>query len=227
VKTPTTVLPLPTSSAHLKGVITLDSPVGGVSGTDAFLDTIFYIFTTDFKFDIQGCKLLFDFKQMKSVFDLVNIFNSTSKPTYPPTDDGNPGSQGAHASILKAIFGGPALTNQAVMEAAAAMGTPVLTIGNTNDFLYNPAGCVFFGFPTFTTSQWIGDEGPVDAAKEHNSPIKVYGREFTAGGPLCPAHLLTINHFQVFNNTDVETALTQFLPNGGEPTALKIAPPEP
>ena len=200
------VAPLP-ATAHLKGVITLDSPIGGVSGNTTFINATFALFKRyNIVLGLTGCKLLFDKQQMVSVFDLVKIFNTTSEPT----------SQGSHASILKAIFNGPALTNQAVAEAAAAMGTGVLDIGNALDFLYDPSSCrvgVNHVIP-FTSSQWVEDEQGVS---------RVFGREFAAGGP-CFAHILNLNHFQVYNNINVEGALTQFL-NDEFPTALPPAPP--
>lgn len=89
----------------------------------------------------------------------------------------------------------------------------------------------------FTDAQWIGDEGPADAAQEGHFPLAVYGRYFTTPGSCTLFNLFNLNHFQVLNNTAVETGLGLFLPDGSDPTplicatpgldCLAVAPPEP
>jgi len=230
LEAPQTISPLP-ANARLKGLITLDSPLGGISSDKAFLNRVFDIMRSkpySVKY-FKGCDLLTDKGQMQSVMDLADLFNTTSKPTFPPTDDSNPGSQGAHASMLKAIFKDQALTNQVLAEMAASRGIPVLTIGNIIDFLYDPGSCLP-GFPNFQTAQWVGDEGFEDSVKENQPPLTVYGREFLGGNDVFCFNKANvedpINHKAVYNNSDVESGLIQFL-NGGTPVALTVAPPEP
>jgi pimeloyl-ACP methyl ester carboxylesterase len=231
-------------NGNLAGVVTLDSPVGGVPSSQGFPHFVFGFFKEKrLNPLIPGCTGLTDErKQFSSVMDLARLFDTTSKPTFPPTDDNNPGSQGAHASILKAIWGGRALTNQGLAEEAAGTGRPVLTIGNTLDRLFNPGAetCInkldglrdLLGISKvpslqFVRSQWIDDEGPEDSTKEGHPALTVYGREFTAGEAGCKAALGNeINHKEVYNNQAVEGALLQFLSQKA-PTALPVAPPEP
>ena len=226
-----TVVPALSSNAHLKGVVTLDSPVGGVSSNHNFEHVIFDHVYKEVKNKkgnvVGGCRGLTKFDQMVSVFDLAKLFDTTSKPTFPPPDDGKPNdNQGAHASDLNLLIG-KALTNQELAEFAATNGTSVLTIGNRHDFVYNPGACHLFFAPggNFLTSQWIEDEAGADDSGDIPG---VYARQFTAGTGICEAGAFfsSVNHFEVFNNIAVENALVQFLA-GGIPDALTAAPPNP
>lgn len=202
---------LPTGDS-LKSVITLDSPIGGVSDDPRYFDAI----ATGVKY-FTSCGV--EKSDLVSVKNLITIFKTTSKPTFPPPDDDVADPQGSHASILEGILGGMALTNQGVAEdAASAHGTSILTIGNTSDILWQLGVCTLPRI-NFISTQWVEDEA---------GEVAVYGREFTDGNVTC-ANLTTnqANHKEVYHLTAVEHALSQFLPNGGEPVALTIAPPGP
>lgn len=210
---------LPTGD-HLKAVVTLDSPVGGITDNPSYFDLAAVAF--------QLCGVnVHTLPGGLSLRNLVSLFQTTSNPTSPPPDDGIPDSQGSHASILEGILGGKALTNQGMAERAAGLhGTNILTIGNTLDFLWNPSLCAgrLISFPNidFHDTQWLEDD---------TGHFNVYSREISAGATpgifSCSIAGLKINganHSEVLHNTNVDLGLLQFLPAGAEPTVLSITP---
>ncbi|MFL5624085.1 MAG: hypothetical protein ACJ788_00635 [Ktedonobacteraceae bacterium] len=198
----------------LKGIVTLDSPIGGVPPSPS------YLVAAALAFDHACPALTPPHKKaltLQSLLELVSIFKTTSKPTFPPPDDTLGESQGEHASILEAIFGGAAETNQGVAEDAFAHGTSVLTVGNKNDLLFAPNKCSING--DFINTQWVEDEKADDN-------LNVYGRDFSSGFPGCALGLFNKgNHLAVLDDATVQSGLMHFLPAGGIPTPLAIAPP--
>jgi len=200
------------ANGHLKGVITLDSPLGGVSSDPAYLGDATTFFETQ-------CK---DFNSSlnSALLNLADIFDSTTKTT--PSDDGVKYPQGGRASVL-AIPGvnlpTPLPSNEKVAEDAKLQGIPVLTIGNENDLLWKPSKCDT-SLKDFSSTQWIEDEG-------NNSGS--YGRVFTEGDVTCfvGGVLNAANHFKVFYNGSVLAGLKEFLPDGGEPYSLAVGVPGP
>lgn len=187
--------------ARLKGVVTLDSPIGGVTGNKRYQGLI-----KDAAGRPKGCPEIKNLPSLPSVDDLVQIFATNN-------GDGHP--QGAEASLSKALFQrpGPAVSNQALAELSARVGIPVLTIGNTSDLFWDPSICTIDG--DFRTTQWVQDRA---------GQLAVYGRDFTAGVLRCNPDDFLPNHEAALHNPIVEAALNQFFPSGEEPTALTVAP---
>jgi hypothetical protein len=101
------------------------------------------------------------------------------------------------------------------MEDAFSHGTPVLTVGNVNDLLWEPGVCPL-GSGDFRTTQWVEDLA--------TSNVAVYGREFTSGSVNCLPTTFIDNHGAALSNADVELGITEFLINGGVPLPLAVAP---
>jgi pimeloyl-ACP methyl ester carboxylesterase len=228
------------STAHLRAVVTLDSPIGGVTGGDNTLSKV--LFTTPGS--PSHCSKLRFLQNLESPSELVNVFHSTSLTA--SQDDTDP--QGSKASLLvvhgpKVKFHAPLPSNQQLAEQARKdLGTSFLSIGNKNDFLWNPEPClsiikttilgglignpiiaaalqVIFRslrIPDFRDTHWLEDEGNGNA---------LYGAAFTAGHGCFLSTPVGLNHGKVLSDTDVQTGLTKFLkpmsvtsgPVGGNP----------
>jgi len=225
------------SGVHLKAVITLDSPIGGVPGGlfgsySKFLKIIATKHLGISHFPCEGLTGL----PLNSVDDFARIFNSTSKTTT-PDDSIGPDPQGAQASVLaisgvKLEFPFLIPSNEFLAEQAQVdLGTSFLAIGNKDDFLWRPRGCaasliplapallaILPAIPSFIRTQWLEDEG-------HGSGL--YGRSFTTNG-ICGAATVTneLNHLDVLSNTEVNNALIHFLSPtvGGTPNPLNPEP---
>ena len=196
-------------TAHLKAVITLDSPLGGFdSGWLSFFAT-----TVTGVYALPSiCSPLVTI-QHASLDDLVNVFNSTSSTT--PPDDAGPDPQGALVSILKtstATLPTPIPSNEDLAEAAQpALGTSFLSIGNLNDFVFNPQKCLSTA-PSFPSTQFLEDKG---------NTTGIYGRDIAPSPDTCPnvflhnpisfAHFMLQVHTEVLSDPDVQTGITTFL----------------
>jgi hypothetical protein len=197
---------------------------------------------------------------------LRQVFDSTSKTT-PSEDSPPPDPQGAQASLLalpgvklpasassSVSCGGVTLTgipsNECLAEDAQTdLGTSFLSIGNTNDFLWNPQACfdtvadvieavhpsaailrelahlAHLGIPDFRDTQFLEDEGNGNA---------LYGRSFTSGNDCVLSTPVGLNHGAVFTNASVQTGIRNFLTPisvasgsvGGTPSPLVAVPNE-
>jgi len=208
------------ANSQLKAVVTLDSPIGGVPARDYFaLADVLFAQGIPSRLIPARCATLDDLP-LTSVLNLEDIY-ANAKP-------GDP--QGANASILRGIFRGADITNEELAEQAKQkLGTAILTVGNTNDFLWNPQPCLdsFINaalltnlhVPDFITTQWLKDEGDTSG---------IYGRSFTTEGG---CNLFTVrnglNHLEVLNNQTVRKGLKNFLTPivGGTPSPLRPEPP--
>ncbi len=156
------------SNAHLKAVVTLDSPIGGIS------------FDPTYGSFLQGyvsfkCLTVFNADTRFALDNFFSIFKSASKT--PAPDDGPPGSdpQGAQATVLDLVLQTD-LSNEMIAEQAATKGISVLAIGNTNDFLWKTKACNS-AFPDFVNTQYLEDEGASSG---------IYGRSFNGTPTSCP-----------------------------------------
>ncbi len=196
------------ANSQLKALVTLDAPIGGVPDGDYFtLANVLFAQGIPSYHQAPFCAGL-DGQHLSSLFDLSNVGASASLPF---AKRGY--AQGANASILEAIFRGTDLTNENLAaQAKQRLGTAILSIGNTNDFLWNPRPCLttlnpvlstYLHVPNFSTTQWLKDKG-------NNSGI--YGRRFTAGSRLCSATSFNqLNHLLILDDPRVITGLTNFL----------------
>lgn len=209
------LVPLP-SSVHLKAVITLDAPLGGVHDfwTESFVVHQVY----DKSCNLKGVSL-------NSPPDLTTVLDSTVPPFHTtPPNDGEIDPLGAQASflILSTPNPDPNITipsNLSLAEQAQTdLGTSFLTIGNVNDFVWNTQACNLL-LPGFVDTQWIEDGGD-------NSGL--YGRSFqytaTCPGLTSPklADAVIASHTAVLFNGDVQAGIMAFLtPSvGGTPGNL-------
>jgi pimeloyl-ACP methyl ester carboxylesterase len=187
------------STAHLKGVITLDTPLGGVSPDAEY--------TTVARLAKAGCSTNF-----RVLDDMQTIFKSASRTPELPLGVG--ASQGARATVT-ALEDDFRMSNEMLAERARMLGVSILSVGNENDFLFNPSAChLSLPLPNFIDTQVLEDQGD-------NSQL--YGRYFTATTPkTCKdvCHDISDSHFAVLTDKTVQMALSHFLPNGATPSPL-------
>lgn len=141
--------------AHLAGIVTLDSPIGGINRLKVEVFSHLYR---------ANCGLPPSADLQANLTELAGLDASTTGPPF-----------GATASIASALFQapGPVLTNETVVERAAAdHGIRVLTLGNLKDFAYDPMQS---GSPSLST-QWVSDAGV-------NSGV--YARVIDRSSPVC------------------------------------------
>ncbi len=192
-------VPLPRNGSRLKGVVTLDSPLGGVTSNIAYKRLIFV--------RSLACEGLEAWNTV-AVAQMQALFRTATSST----------ARGTTASIVKAILNGGFLPNQKVANDAKRARVTILTIGNTNDLLWRPSVCnktLKTNMQDFSSTQWLQDEG-------NNS--QVYSRMFTLGPQNCFFGFLDLaNHFDVFNTLAVEQAVAQIV-NGSPPSELFPAP---
>jgi pimeloyl-ACP methyl ester carboxylesterase len=213
-------------NAHLKAVITLDSPLGGVapgafSSFTAFGNEVLR----------RRCQELDQQDPFTSPSDLVEVFNSTSVTTPEPQEITPRGARASFLVLHRGKLPTPVPSNGDLAEVAKisppfGLGTSFLSVGNINDFLWNPKACIR-ALPSFLGTQFLEDEGDV---------LGIYGREFVSGSSTCPGILDTErakqiaidNHGVVLNNQNVRDGIKNFLTPlvggavGGTPKPLVI-----
>lgn len=185
-------VPLPRNGSRLKGIVTLDSPLGGVTSNSDYSKLIFL--------RTLSCEGLEAWDTI-AASQIQALFRTATSS----------GAIGATASIVQAILHGGYLSNQSVANDAKRVGISVLTFGNTNDLLWRPSVCnkLFkVNMQDFSSTQWLQDEG---------ARSQVYSRVFTSGFQNCLLGLLNLaNHSDVFSSFTVEQAVAQFV-NGSTP----------
>jgi len=192
----------------LKGVFTLDAPIGGVS------DNGLYVLTSAIR-TLTHCSDASFIKQ-PIVKQLNDLFNSATLPDF----------RGAAASIDATIT----LLNQKINETVAfdAMqhGITVSTFANTNDLVWQPNLCTVSLVQDFSITQWLRE---VKAGRNSQGGA-VYARSFTRGPLSCSAVFNKsdpANHFAVLTEPNIQTAIWQVI-TGGAPNSvhtLTYAPP--
>jgi pimeloyl-ACP methyl ester carboxylesterase len=187
-----TIVPLPRNGSRLKGIVTLDSPLGGVTSNIDYRKLVFLR-----SFSCEGLEAL----NTVAVAQMQALFRTATSSV----------ALGATASIVQAILNGGSLSNQRVADDANRVGIPVLTLGNTNDLLWRPSVCNKLfkaNMQDFSSTQWLQDEG---------AKSQVYSRMFTSGFQNCALGLLNLaNHNDTFTVFAVKNVLVQFV-NGSTP----------
>jgi hypothetical protein len=204
-------------NAHLKAVITLDSPLGGFAGFVPLAEN--WIAGT--------CEGLDNDDPRRSVRNLREVYDSTSL-TLTELDETAP--RGAQASFLVLNPGEPNWgtfmpSNGSLTEAAQTdLGTSFLSIGNINDLLFT--GCGRIG--NAADERFLEDEGDGKG---------LYGREFVDGPGNCGNIFLAEgridrNHKAVLEDEDVQEDVQEAIKNflnpiadgavGGTPNPLEI-----
>lgn len=195
------------NGGKLKGIFTLDSPIGGVTNNGVYeLISSWHTF--------QSCSGA-NFIHQPIVKELNDLFNSTTLPDF----------RGATASIDGTITLFNQNINQTVALDAMKYGITVSTFGNTNDIMWQPDICTASTIQNFSSTQWLRE---VKAGRNSQGGA-VYSRSFTAG-PLSCSSLLSktdpANHFAVFTEPPVQTAIQQVI-TGEAPDALNAISPKP
>jgi triacylglycerol esterase/lipase EstA (alpha/beta hydrolase family) len=192
-------VPLPRNGSTLKAVITLDSPLGGMTDNLDYKKLVF--------FRSLSCERLNALDSV-AVDQMEALFQTATSST----------AQGATASIVKAILNGSYLSNQKVANDAKRAMITVLTIGNTYDLLWRLSVCnqqFNTNIPDFSSTQWLQDEG---------TQSQVYSRMFASGFTNCFIGLLNYgNHNDVFYTSTVGQAIVQVV-NGSTPSQLPPVP---
>ncbi len=190
-----------TTGDRIAGVVTLDSPLGGISNDLYLTRAVLSPFYLSQCPSLRGHRLL-------ALDDLMAIYKtSTSLP------------HGGYNSVARMLFNAD-ITNDASASQAAPQGMHVLTIGNQRDYLYDPAACKallghsLVGTKNYLSTQWVSDKGDGSG---------IYGHYFTDGTPTC-GKLTDVgaNHGLVLIEQSVQTALGQFI-NHEPVTALPVA----
>jgi len=174
---------IPGTTSHIKGVITLDSPIGGIAGGLTYAQVILTAFAN------AGYPC--DFVQQNHITlstaeQVISVYQHARAPI------------GGTNSIMSVLFG-QGISNQRLAEEAAKGGIHVMTVGNERDFLFGPQACDQ-PFDDFLSSQWIGDKG---------NRSGVYGRTFVGGDSICTT--LDENHSLVLTDAGVHEAIEQFV----------------
>ncbi len=227
------------STASLKTVITLDSPIGGVHDSNYLTDTRYIFRTPKITFTIGHIPITFtnsafckglESDQFKSPTELTKAFASASKDV--AVDDTGPfvaDPQGAGASILAipsitlptplpfpSPLGNPLPTNEELAEQAQTQfGTSFLSIGNERDFLWKPGTCAQFLNKHADTSLPTNIPDFIDTQwlEDEGNGNGLYGRDFADGYSICAGITFAngLNHTKVLTNTHVQTAIGNFL----------------
>lgn len=196
--------PIDSNGGKIVGIVTLDSPLGGIPGSP--LGTYFQIVANHFE-DKDVCPALKTKNlPLNSLTDMTKIFTGTGLP------------YGAHGSIMSVVNGGH-FSNQEIADAAAQNDIAILAIGNIQDYAYWPLLCpnvTLFPNARFLSTQWLSNK---------SGKTRVYGQIFIGGNsPSCSnINQLEINHNAVFTDPFVKTGLQQFI----EKQAITLLLPAP
>ena len=186
------VVPLPNNRSILKGIITLDSPLGGVTNNPDYGKLIFL--------RSLPCEGL-DAWNTVAVSEMQALFQTATSST----------AMGTTSSIIQAILKGSYVSNQQVANDAKKAKITILSLGNTNDLLWRPSVCnkvLKTNMQDFSSTQWLQDEG--------NNSL-VYSRMFTSGFQNCLLGTVNHeNHFDVLDTPTAEQVVAQIV-NGSTP----------
>ncbi len=187
--------PIPGTTSRVKGVITLDSPIGGIGGGVSYAQQILDVFAhAGFP-----CPVLEEQDITLSSAKQVAEIHQSTRPAI-----------GGRNSVMRVVFD-QSISNQRLAEEAARHGLQILTVGNERDYLFGPEAC---NVPVedFLSSQWLADEGMTSG---------VYGRVFAGGGKTCTdLFQLGMNHSIVLTNDNVHQAIEQLV-DGRRVTPLR------
>lgn len=193
----------------LKGIFTLDSPIGGVT------DNWFYSLVARYfaAFNTANCNGWSNLLGMPIVKELNDLFNSATQPE----------SRGTTANVDTTITLLNQNNNQTVALDALQNGVKVSTFGNSSDTLWQPSLCNN-NLTDFLSTQWLS-EVPSGINKQGGA---IYARSFSAGTLACINKDNQGNHLFVFSDQNVQTAIWQVI-TGSAPDALTTVsiPPAP
>jgi pimeloyl-ACP methyl ester carboxylesterase len=186
---------IPGTMSRIKGVITLDSPIGGVAGGIPYAKEILASFARSG----YPCPFL---QKYHITLSVAKQGTAIYQNAHPPIGGTN--------SIMRVVFG-QNIDNQSLAEEAATSGMQILTVGNERDFLFGPRACNP-RFISFLSSQWIADKGNTSG---------VYGRAIVGGAATCIR--LDQSHDIVLKDNHVHQAIEQLV-DVRPITALRPAP---
>jgi len=176
-----------TNGGIVKGIIALDSPLGGVYGGPLGL---YYQAATNLYYKPR-CPAATG--TLYSLNELTQIF--LGGPLY-----------GSNNSLMQIVNGGD-FSNQEVADAEVGT-TSVLAVGNIEDYIYAPRMCPNASLlpkGKFLSTQLVADQ---------SSQMRVFGRIFVGGRSTCPSITnLGVNHWVVLTNYYVKQGINQFVGN--------------
>ncbi|HEX3641851.1 MAG TPA: hypothetical protein VHV10_11220 [Ktedonobacteraceae bacterium] len=186
------------TTSRVKGVITLDSLIGGIAGGLAYAKEALAVFAQSG----SPCPSLQKHHiTLSTAMQVSAIFQQARPPI------------GGTNSVMSVVFG-PSITNQSLAEEAARDGMQILTVGNVYDFIFEPGACNS-SYENFLSSQWLADEGNTSG---------VYGRTFASGDTTCTSlSQLDQNHSLVLTDDNTHQAIEQLV-DGRPVTALRRSP---
>jgi pimeloyl-ACP methyl ester carboxylesterase len=192
----------------VKGIFTLDSPIGGVTQdlfyTQVAARSAVLISAILIKPNCISANLL----TLPVVGELNDLFKSATAPEF----------KGATASVDATITQLNQKKNQDVARDAMQNGVKVATFGNSSDVLWQPGLC-YNPMSNFLNTQWLNE---VQSGTNQQGGA-VYARTFSEGTLSCNTLLNANNpgnHFSVLTNQSVQTAIWQVI-TGSAPDALK------
>lgn len=175
-----------TNGGIVKGIITLDSPLGGVSGGP--LGAYYQAASNYYHNHCHAAT-----GTLYSLNELTQIF--LGGPLY-----------GSNNSLMQIVNGGD-FSNQETADAEVGT-TSVLAVGNIEDYLYAPRlcpGASLLPKAKFLSTQVVADQ---------SSQMGVFGRIFVGGQSSCPSLTnLGVNHYVVLTNYYVKQGINQFVGN--------------
>jgi hypothetical protein len=186
-----------TNGGIVKGIIALDSPLGGVSGGP--LGAYYQAASAYYKNHCPAAT-----GTLYSLNELTQIF--LGGPLY-----------GSNNSLMQ-LLNGVSSSNQQAADAEVST-TSVLTVGNIEDYTYAPRMCPYSSLlpkGKFLSTQVVADQ---------SSQMRIFGRIFVGGQSTCPSLTnLGVNHWVVLTNYYVKQGINQFV--GNKPiTSLAVPPP--
>ncbi len=195
------------NGGQLKGVITLDAPLGGVPNAD-----------------LGAIQAVFDTKCGRGPARSIDPLDELETVFFDNTGEAKP--LGGTADLTHVIF--PKFSvptgfdNQQLADEAASHNIHVLTIGNDRDFGYAIANCDILNFTSlvdYVTSQFVHNEPPLSG---------VYGREISVSvrnNQQCTLDLLhfEINHGAVLTDSTVQKGIVDFIENNNPDPLLSPA----
>jgi pimeloyl-ACP methyl ester carboxylesterase len=197
-RTPAVLKGLGGATGRIAGVVTVDSPLGGL--TVSSLENVCAVLTLN-SATCRTPNLLENLPQFDRIWTT-----------------GGADPKGSTHSLERALFAPAALSNQTLAVWAAHEGTRILTVGNTRD------GVIAFGTIGALSTQWMKDESPVFSRTISKAilPPGVLDNLLTLLS--MPVAIIAASHGIVLTDPDVLEA-ARLLMSGRVPAAGSLATP--
>ncbi|MGH2410248.1 MAG: hypothetical protein ACRDGS_07775, partial [Chloroflexota bacterium] len=162
----------------LRGVATLDAPIGGIpNAVGLSLASDYYSIACP----AISIPVNLPFTSLLQMYAIAGSAPAAAHP------------RGGQTSVTRVLYGG-AETNQALADEAARHGIHLLTVGNTFDYTFAPCPSVLHVSDLNIDTQWLDEKA--------NAGLPVYGRAVALGSPDCAIPSLADNHGLALSNQD-------------------------